>query len=145
MPAVKSNPVPIGRYWSDLIGLEKMAIWNEWRNVMNTKTPGAVKVQKVESHLAEGDQPEREWVLYETTVPTLYDHTSWPPMNIADASVVDEASTVTKPDPEDLSIVPDFSSIGKSVNRGLTILAWTVGALGLGAIVFQTVKSSRRR
>lgn len=141
MPTVTANPLPVGRYWSDLIGENAIWRWLEWR-----KNVAAERVEIVNSvhHEAEGASPEREFVLYEVRTPTFYDHSFYAPVNSGDG-INGEEDTVSKPDVNDLDLFPDFSGVTRGFEALATGLAVTIGVVSVAAIGIAAFRSGRSR
>lgn len=140
MPTVTANPLPIGRYWSDLIGENAIWRWLEWK-----KNVAADRVNIVTSvhYDASGESPEREFVLYEVVSPVFYDHAFYAPVNDG-VGINGEDDTVSKPDVKDLDIFPDFSGVTKGFETLITGLALAIGVTSAVAIGIATFRSRRR-
>jgi hypothetical protein len=136
---ISGNRLPAGRYWSDLIGPKAIADWIGW------KTNVAKDVAKVINsvhHEADGDQPEREFVLFSTTADTAYDDTFYAPVNTGEG-INGEEDTVTKPDVP--SLIPDFSGVQNNINSLLTGVALLVGFASVVAIGVAVFRNTGRK
>jgi len=127
---VIANPIPAGKYWSDLIGEQGRDRWLGWKaNVAGDR----IRVVKTVTHDAEGESPFRVWVLWEVLTPVFYDHAFLPPVNSGD-NVSGEEDTVTKPDVPDLAL-PSFGAVGAKIDSLVEIIGIGIGVIGVVAVL----------
>jgi hypothetical protein len=92
MALERRTPIPVGRYWIDVIG-ENIPAFDAWAR----ESPQVVIEA---SELFEDDEPRREWVLFRTTAPAAFENRLFGFPTIADESVKTSGDTVQRPDPE---------------------------------------------
>lgn len=136
MTLQRTNPIPPGRYWLDLIGDSERVRWEGAVQGLNAAHPGILHVEGTTHHNAgeDGNAVPRDWVLFKVTAPMVWDFTIGTP-TVAAASVTSEADTVQRPAPE-----PDLSTrietALKSSQQAVQTIAWVVGgAILLGGLV----------
>lgn len=145
MPTYRENPVEPGRYWSDLIGPKAIEDWTSWKNAVNrVGEAGKVVIVKTNHHEPSDGQPVREWVLFEVRSPVAYDHEFYAPMNTA-VGVNSEEDTVSRPDPEDLSILPSGDSISRAIRSAATTVTVVVGVVSFAGLAYVVLSNRRRR
>jgi hypothetical protein len=122
----RTKPLPVGRYWIDLVGAERIGNFGAGVKGLNEAHAGLVRVISATRHLAneakdyaesadltgvlvrlwEGmvgqiqDTPERDWVLFEVTAPAIWDFDVMGTPTVAAAWVKSESDTVQRPAPE---------------------------------------------
>lgn len=169
MTVVKTNPLPKGRYWLDLIGPEHIAAFEGGVKGLNEAHAGLVHVIATTHHAADENQeqnqtgrswlqvvldsagaivwgegqptPERDWALFETTAPAIWDFEAIGVPTIAAANIKAEGDTVQRPDPEKDPLDKlnlDLGSIEKAVGIGLGVAA------GLALLVVVVTLAKRR-
>lgn len=144
MAVYRDSPLPVGRYWIDLIGPEQAARWSGYQRSM---TDARIRVISTSHHdEIQGTPgvpaaPARDFVIFDVLQPVVYDHTYLPSPEIA-PGVTSESETVQKPDPEPSLSLPTFSGIGKGIETGLYVLA---GAVVLGGVLLVAVSLSSKR
>jgi hypothetical protein len=104
--------------------------------------PGKVRVIATSHHEPNGEQPVRDWVLIEVNSPVVYDYSFYAPLNTA-VGVNSEEDTVTRPKPEDISILPSTDSISRSIRQAITAVTVVVTVVSVAGIAI-TVLSNRR-
>jgi hypothetical protein len=129
MAMMRTNPLPIGKYWQDVFA-EKQAAFRAWL----TKNKATVHVDTTESTSVEGTDkdaqgnPARDWYLFTVSSPTKWEGPGYP--TIATPDVKSSADTVTRPAPE---IDPlDKLSLGLG---DLGAVGGTVGKVAMGTVV----------
>lgn len=129
----RSNPLPPGRYWIDIIDVPNQIAFNAWafdnRPTVNVlKTEHFQALEWPDCPITEGQcWPSRDWVLFDVTSNTRWLPTVFGFPNHADETV--QSSSDTADVPED----PDFCDIG--CQAGKVALAGGVLLGGL-ALVF---------
>lgn len=146
MTVVRENPLPVGRYWLDLIGDEKRVRFEGGVKGLNTAHPGLVHVISTVHHDADEGSvgtPARDWVLFETTAPAIWDFEKIGSPTIADKSVTSEADTVQRPerekDPLD-ALHDSLSDVGSLARGAFGVIIGITVAAGVVLLV-----SSRKR
>ena len=166
-----NSPLPAGRYWIDLIGAERIAKFGGGVKGLNEAHPGLVRIISATRHLeneardyAESpdltgvlvalwetvvgnvqDTPERDWVLFQTTAPAIWDFKEMGVPTVAGADVKSEGDTVQRPEPE-----PDITDkildwehgIGGTVGK---VVLGSVAIITLGAVGFLVIRTAMTR
>jgi hypothetical protein len=144
MAVYRDSPVPVGRYWLDLIGPEQAARWAGYQRSMGDDR---VRVVSTEHHDAIAGSPgipaapARDFVIFDVLKPVVYDHSYLPSPEIA-PGVTSESETVQKPEPEPSLSLPTFSGVGKGIETGLFVVGGAIVAL---TAVVAVVYLSKRR
>ena len=116
----RRNPLPAGKYWIDIFE-PKRAVWQNWVN----KAGASIHILSTESFEAIGGYPARDWLLFETSQPLMWDiavDIGWP--TIAGPQVHTSDDTVDKPKPEPLFKTPSLET--KIVLGGAALLVAAV-------------------
>lgn len=128
MTVVRTNPLPKGRYWIDLIGPDHIAAFEGGVKGLNEAHPGLIHVLSTTHHAKDENQeqnqtgrswlmvvldsagalvwgegqptPERDWALFEVTAPAIWDFEAIGTPTIAAPTITSEGDTVQRPDPE---------------------------------------------
>lgn len=143
MATVRSNPIPAGRYWSDLIGDNAIGRWQDWR-AKTANSGGVTRLRLVTTahHPADGDAPVREWVLYELTEPVFYDHEFFAPVNDG-TGINDESDTVQRPDP--MTSLGLLESIFGAGPAGAVAKVISLAVVGVTAVALvRAIRATRR-
>ena len=105
----RRRPLPVGRYWADVFPQNRPA-WSAWID-MQTKS-GNARIESTSHDEGSGGAPEHDWVLWTTSVETIWpdDVMGFAP-NVAGAEVTQSSDTVQRPDPEK----PTSDKIGETL------------------------------
>jgi hypothetical protein len=155
-----AKPLPIGRYWIDLIGEQRIGNFGAGVKGLNGAHPGIIRIISATRHVANDareyaespdltgvlvalwetvagniqDTPERDWVLFEVTAPALWDFEVMGTPTIAAANVKAESDTVQRPAPE---VDPTEKIL--AVVSDLGSVGGTAAKIGIGVLVFGIV------
>jgi len=128
MPLVKTEPLPVGRYWIDIFGTEDGQAFTKWQ-AFNSEF---VKIEKTEHYEAnaEAGAPEGgDFVIFTVSQPVAWGLASrigWP--STAGAEVQTSQDTIQAPPPE-----PNFwEQVG--ADGKLSVAGWVPWAIG-GAVL----------
>jgi len=158
MTIQRTNPVPPGRYWIDLVGPQKIGNFGAGVRGLNEAHPGIIRIISATRHLAneakdyaespdltgvlvqlwEGmvgqiqDTPERDWVLFQVTAPAMWEFDTMGTPTVAAANVTSEADTAQRPDPE-----PDITEQILAVTHGG--IGGTISKVVLGSVAIVTL------
>jgi hypothetical protein len=135
----RTNPIPAGRYWLDLIGDEKRVRFEGAVSGLNSAHPGLVHVESTVHHSADepGATQPRDWVLFALSAPTIWDFSIGTP-TIAGANVHSEADTIQRPDPEP-DITTRIDNALRSSQQAVQTIAWVIAGSVLAAGVLIVV------
>jgi hypothetical protein len=136
---IRTSPIPVGRYWVDLIGDAAQQTWADSVRVWNAPT-ARVHVETTEYVPATGSDSSRAWVLFRVLEPIDWEFASLPGPTVAGDEISSSADTASKPDlPKDPSdqISDAISGVGMTtgVKVGLGLAAGGLVMLGLGMLL----------
>ena len=148
----KHNPLPVGRYWVDVIDFDKIAEFDQWLQLRE----GEVIVERREKYppsvggvpikppfiipqfpSSTEYQPPRDWILFKVLTPVtwLAVEFGWP--TIAPKSIQTSEDTVKKPNPNDILTEP-FDNLPTGIKIGLVgggvLLAAVIAAYVLRSV-----------
>jgi hypothetical protein len=134
MTVERQNPLPIGRYWLDLVGPEKLARFEGAVKGLNEAHPDIIHVINTAHHDATvvPAAPQRDWVLFEITSPAIWDHENIGDPTIAGPDVTAESDTVQRPpEPEDVST--RIADTVEDAEKSLGTIGGTIAKVAVGA------------
>ena len=140
---VRENPLPVGRYWLDLIGDSKRVSFEGGVKGLNEAHPGLVHVISTAHHNAgeDGNEQPRDWVLFATTAPAIWDFEAIGTPTVAAPSVMSEGDTVQRPPPEPGAAeqIADALAAAKRAALSTTQAVQTVAYVFVGAVLLAGV------
>jgi hypothetical protein len=111
---VRENPIPMGRYWQDLIGPVQKASWQGWVKGLNRDYPH-VHVETTEDYESTDGAPSRTFVIYTVLMPVVWNHVLLGTPNVAPDWIHTSDDTVQKPPPESSDPFGGLSDTVKTV------------------------------
>lgn len=130
MAEVRTNPLPIGRYWIDVNDTPKAAAvddFNAWTQANTSK----VRVETTEETPAQHGNPRRVFVIFSVTAPVFFPAANFGFPEVAPANVHSEQDVFGAPDPDTGLKLPTFGD-----------LTGALGGLPLVLIVLLVVAAS---
>lgn len=122
MTIERRNPLPVGRYWVDVIGDDAIRKFDGWL-VQHSFTVHVEKTQHDDGSILMG-RPPSNWVLFSVESPTKWEGPGLPTVASPDVRSKDDTVQKPPPEPDPLSSFSDFFSGGAGPLIALGLLWW---------------------
>lgn len=130
MAMERRNPLPVGRYWHDVVALpSKPAARADFADWLSRNT-ATVHVEVTTDH--PDDEPPSSFYIFAVSQPTAWEGPGYP--TIAPASIKSQTDTVQRPAPSP-SIADQVEQITKSAGEGVVTGLKVIAVLGGIALV----------
>lgn len=145
MTIERRNPLPVGRYWQDIMGDVALVKWQSWVKGLNADREN-VAIDATESFAPVDGSLPRTWILFRVLHEVVWAHDKIGSPTVAGEIVHTSDDTVQKPPPEK----PPADQLEDSLEQfleGLKVFGYIVGgtAVFVGVATIASKFVGRRR